>query len=61
MRLLILVSGSGKIQMLLPSNVVEIVPQGLTFCNSVENYQSLLDGNNVLLEPLTNLAKPKYS
>ena len=38
------VSGSSKIQTLLPSNVVEIVPQGFKFCNSVEKY---LDGNNV--------------
>ena len=48
------VSGSSKIQTLLPSNVVEIAPQGFKFCNSVEKY---LDGNNVwiLLVPLTYL------
>ena len=49
------VSGSSKIQTLLPSNVVKIAPQGLKFCNSVEKYQILSGGNNVwiLLEPLT--------
>ena len=48
-------SGSSKTQTLLPSNVVEISPQGFKFCNSVEKYQLLLDDNNVwiLLEPLT--------
>ena len=49
------VSGSSKIQTLLPSNVIEISPQGFKFCNSAEKYQLFLDGNNVwiLLEPLT--------
>ena len=49
------VSGSSKTQTLLPSNVIEISPQGFKFCNSVEKHQSLLGGNNVwiLLEPLT--------
>ena len=52
---IVYVSGSSKIQTLLLSNVVEIAPQGFKFCNSVEKYQILLDGNNVwiLLEPLT--------
>ena len=50
-----IVSGSSKIQTLLPSNVIEISPQGFKFCNSVEKYLILLDGNNIwiLLEPLT--------
>ena len=49
------VSGSSKIQTLLPFNVIEISPHGFKFCNSVEKYVILLDGNNVwiLLEPLT--------
>ena len=53
----IYVSGSSKIQTLLLSNVAEISPQGFKFCNSVEKYQLLLDGNNVwiLLEPFTYL------
>ena len=52
------VSGSSKMQTLLPSNVAEISPQGFKFCNSVEKYRILLDGNNVwiLLEPLTYVA-----
>ena len=33
------VSGSSKIQTLLPSNIIEISPQGFKFCNSVEKYQ----------------------
>ena len=41
------VSGSSKMQTLLPSNVAEISPQGFKFCNSVEKYRILLDGNNV--------------
>ena len=48
----IYVSGSSKTQTLLASNVDEIVPQGLKFCNSVEKYQILLGGNVwILLEP----------
>ena len=51
---LITVSGSSKIQTLLSSNVVKIVPQDLKFCNSVEKYQILSGGNVlILLEPLT--------
>ena len=48
-------SGSSKIQTLLPSNVIEISPQGFKFCNSVKKYLILLAGNNVriLLVPLT--------
>ena len=42
------VSGSSKTQTLLPSNVIEISPQGLKFCNSVEKIISyFIDGNNV--------------
>ena len=54
----IYVSGSSKTQTLLPSNVIEISPQDFKFCNSVEKYLILLDGNNVwiLLEPLTYTA-----
>ena len=54
----IYVSGSNKTQTLLPSNVIDISPQGFKFCNSVEKYQLFLDGNNVwnLLEPLTYTA-----
>ena len=46
---------ASKTKTLLSSNVIEISPQGFKFCNSVEKYQILLDGNNVwvLLEPLT--------
>ena len=40
-------NGSSKTQTLLPSNVIEISPQGFKFCNSVEKYQLFLDGNNV--------------
>ena len=36
-----------KSQILLPSNVIEISPQGFKFCNSVEKYQIFVDGNNV--------------
>ena len=44
-------SGSSKIQVLLSSNIFS---QGFKFYNSVEKYQTLLDGSNVwiLLEPL---------
>ena len=54
------VSGSSKTQTLLPSNVIEIAPQGFKFCNSLEKYQLLLGGNNVwiLLEPLTYIVVP---
>ena len=45
-------SGSSKIQTLLPSNVVEIAPQGFKFCNSVEKYQILFNVW-ILLELLT--------
>ena len=44
----IMLSGSSKTQTLLPSNVIEISPQGFKFCNSVEKYQILLDGNDIL-------------